>query len=222
MTSAEPGTAGFVAFGTARVDRPETGRALAELLAGEMRDEARLAHGFFSSRIHLSLDGTAVVNRGEWLSEAARDAHTSQDNGLLGSLPGRRGVVSTTIFSGARAACVEGPAVGERTGFAAVATRHVSGHEAAGAVVDLLVRTGEWKRHSAGFISATAYVGPDGRTFVNYPRWVDEDAYRHYVADPRIAVAQDAIARLEIASPEYLLCRVTADIETPSLSGRKR
>jgi hypothetical protein len=60
----------------------------------------------------------------------------------------------------------------------------------------------------AGFVGATAYLSADGRTFLNYPRWVDEAAYRAYMADPRITEGQEDIAVLETAPPEFVECRI--------------
>jgi hypothetical protein len=149
------------------------------------------------------LDGGAVVIRAVWPDEASHRATSG--------LAGRRGVLSTTTFGGTAAPGLHGPAAGRAPGIVAVATRHFAGRDSADAVLRLLGESGDWKRGFPGFISATPYLSHDGRTFVNYPMWVDEAAYRAWMADPRIAEGQQEIARLEVAPPEYLVCRVAAD-----------
>jgi hypothetical protein len=85
-----------------------------------------------------------------------------------------------------------------------LAVRHVAGLDAAHELGQLLLASGEWKRGIAGFIGATAYISADGRQFINYVRWVDEPAYDAYMADPRIAEGQPAIAGAEAAKPEFI------------------
>jgi quinol monooxygenase YgiN len=93
-----------------------------------------------------------------------------------------------------------------------VATRHLADQESADAALKLLNATADWKRRFPGFISAIPYVSTDGTIFVNYPTWVDEPAYRAWMADPKIAEGQAEVAQLDVSSPEFLTCRVTADI----------
>lgn len=210
----------FSTFDTLRVDRPEMAVALTDILTSEVR-EARHTAGFVSGRVHLSVDGTTVVSCGQWGSAADyhASATASPGGGVPGSLASRPEVIASTTFRGTRAASVDGPSVAEPPGFVAIATRHVDGHESARVMVDLLIQSGEWKRDFPGFISATPYISLDGRTFVNYPQWVSEVAFDRYMADPRVAEGQAAIARLEVAPPEFVLCRVVANIDAGTGSG---
>lgn len=162
------------------------------------RNDERLAHtdGPVSARIHLSLDGSTVVN-GQWWADADhyRAGHRTDPAG------------STTV-SGTQVAEIAGGSAGEHPGFAVLATRHLGGPDDARLLRDLFCRSGEWKSRMAGFVGATAYLSADGRTFLNYPRWVDEAAYRAYMADPRITEGQEDIAVLETAPPEFVECRI--------------
>jgi hypothetical protein len=97
-----------------------------------------------------------------------------------------------------------------------LATRHVRNAEAANALGELLVQSGEWKKYLPGFIGAAAYVSADGRDFLNYPRWTDAAAYDSYMADPRIAQGQGAIASNEDAEPEFIRCRSVPGTATRS------
>ncbi|ONI90818.1 hypothetical protein ALI144C_02365 [Actinosynnema sp. ALI-1.44] len=218
MTSAHARSAGpdFFTFETLRVDRPETAGVLADILVGEVRDHARHTAGFVTGRVHLGVDGTTVVSCGQWGSAADHSNSTKAGpgRGALGSLANRPEVTAATTFGGTRAAGVDGPAAAEPPGFVAVATRHVAGHESASAMVDLLVQSGEWKRDFPGFISATPYISLDGKTFVNYPQWVNEAAFHRYMAAPRIAEGQAAVASLEVAPAEFVLCRVVMTIDS--------
>lgn len=217
MTSANifSRTMGFGTFDALRVDRPATATELVGLLVKEVYAGFRHTPGFVSSRIHMSLDGTTVVSHGRWTSDAdyRNSLEASPGGGALRTLSSQPGVLSATAFGGAAAGSIEGPVTTEPPGIVAVATRHVAGHESARAVGELLLQSGEWKRHTRGFIAATAYISPDGMTYVTYPQWIDEPAYHTYMADPRIAEVQEEIARLEVAPPEFLLCRMVAHIK---------
>ncbi|MGW0331542.1 putative quinol monooxygenase [Streptomyces sp. NPDC003011] len=203
----------MAAFDVLRVDGPATADALAGLIAREVDAWVSRAPGFVLSRVHIALDGRAVVHHTRWSDEARyRTSYPGHpDAGALRGLQRRPGVVSATMFRGTPARGITGPAAGRAPGIVAVATRHFAGPRQAGAVVDLLHRTGEWKREFHGFISATPYLDPEGRTFVNYPMWTDRSAYDAWMADPRIAEGQSEIARLETAPPEYLVCTVASE-----------
>lgn len=217
MTSAEPAAGpGFVTFGVLRADRPETADALVGLLTGEVTRWVRHTEGFVSSRVHVGTDGTTVVNRGEWTGEEAyRTSFEGNPEGaVLRSLGTRRGVLAASVFRGRPAAPpLEGPAVNARPGVAVVATRHLGDRASARTVLEMLADSGAWKRHHPGFVSAAPCVDEGGTTLVNYPTWVDETSYREWMADPRISEGQEELARLEVAPPEYLLCRVAAQVD---------
>ncbi|MER6808878.1 antibiotic biosynthesis monooxygenase [Spirillospora sp. NPDC000708] len=182
-----------VTFEIFRTDGPATAGALVEAAKGLLDP--------VTARVHTALDDMAVVIR--TVRPDAASSHTT------GKLADHAGVLSTTTFQGTSVPGLTGPEAGREPGIVAVATRHFAGRDSAAAVLRLLAGSGEWKRDFPGFISATPYLSPDGRTFVNYPMWVDEAAYRAWMADPRIAEGQEEIARLEVAPPEYLVCRVT-------------
>jgi quinol monooxygenase YgiN len=216
--------AGFVTFGVLRAAHRATATMLVDGMTSEAHENQRHVAGFVSSRIHLSLDGTTVVNRGRWASEADYRSYvrTASSGSELYGFSNRPGVLAATLFRGTPAPGIEGPAAAEKPGIMAVATRHIGGPESARAVVDLLRRTGEWKRYFPGFISATPYISQDGRTYVNYPQWVSEAAYHAYLADPRIADGQAEIARYEVAPPEFVLCRLVTNIEATSFGNPER
>jgi quinol monooxygenase YgiN len=205
-----PRPAYTAAFEVLRVDGPHTADALAGLIAREVDAWVGETSGFLLSRVHVALDGRAVVHHTRWRDEAAyRTRYLGHPRaGALRGLDRRPGVVSATVFAGAPAGGIAGPAAGRAPGVVAVATRRFAGPEQAREVVDLLHRTGAWKRDMPGFISATPYLAPDGRTFVNYPMWTDRSAYDAWMADARIAEGQREIARFETAPPEYLVCAV--------------
>jgi SAM-dependent methyltransferase len=94
-----------------------------------------------------------------------------------------------------------------------VALRRMDGVDSARALADLLVGSGDWKRVFPGFVAAASHISDDGRLYVNYPQWVSETAYDAYMADPRNAGGQGAIAALEDGPPEFLMCTVVAQIE---------
>ncbi|CAG7657833.1 putative quinol monooxygenase [Actinacidiphila bryophytorum] len=221
MPSAEPG---FVTFGVLHTDGARASADAAAAITAEVREWVRHAPGFVSSRVHLGVADDVVVHRGEWTDpESYRTSF--QDSPAAGRLHGAAGwpgVTGATVFRGAPAAGISGPAAGRRPGTVVVATRHLSGPAATAALLGLLHGSGEWKRDSPGFVSATPYVDADGRTFVNYPVWVDRAAYDAWMADPRIPAGQQEIARLEVAPPEYLLCTVVSDIAAAPAAGTPR
>ncbi|WP_455354473.1 hypothetical protein [Streptomyces sp. SYSU K217416] len=225
MTSANPNPpvreAGFATFDVLRTDSPETATALAGLIAGEVNAWVRHADGFVSSRTHIALDGTSVVHCGRWTdARTYRSSFTDRPEGrVLHTLADRPGVHSASVFRGTPAAGLRGPAAGRKPGLVGFAVRRLSGPEAARTVHGLLTDSGEWKRESAGFISATPYIGEDGTTFVNCPMWVDRSAYDTYMKHPKIAEGLEEVARLEVAPPEFLLCTVAAETEAPGSHG---
>ena len=201
-------------WGTFDIFRTE-GAAAAEAAAEAITRKLRLVFGslpgLLAARVHMDLGGTVVVCRGQWASPASGIA------GNPAALPLREiaempGVLTTTALSGVPAAGLQGPDAGRPPGIAMVATRHLADQESADAALKLLNATADWKRRFPGFISAIPYVSTDGTIFVNYPTWVDEPAYRAWMADPKIAEGQAEVAQLDVSSPEFLTCRVTADI----------
>lgn len=221
MSRAGPGggsaapAGGFVRFEVLRTAGTEAAAALVDTLTQETRDVMTRAPGFRSARIHLGTDGTTVITRAEWAGEEDHRTHLLRHPAARAprDLPDRPEVVAATSFHGTRVPGIEGPAAHSRPGVAVLATRHLSGPEGTAAVLDLLSRSGEWKRRFPGFVGAAPCVSPDGRTFVNYPLWVSESAYRSWMADPRIAEGQEELARLEVAPPEYLVCTVAAQLD---------
>ncbi|MFF4412768.1 antibiotic biosynthesis monooxygenase family protein [Streptosporangium sp. NPDC001559] len=204
----------FVTFDVFRTDGVATAGILAETITRELSSLVGEAPGFVSARVHTDLGGTTVVVRGEWAdARAHRGFVLGHPAGrTLRELANRPGVLSVTAFGGVPEAGLRGPAAGRVPGIVAVATRYLADRESAEALLRLLADSGEWKRHFPGFISATPYLAPDAKTFVNYPMWVDEAAYRAWMDDPRITTGQEEITRLEVAPAEYLVCRVVADI----------
>ncbi|POX63172.1 hypothetical protein C3492_13635 [Streptomyces sp. Ru62] len=222
-TAPQPGSvpaasAHAAAFEVLRVDAAATADTLMSVIAREVTAHIVEAPGFLLSRLHVALDGRAVVHHTRWRSEADYRASGLGDvrAGALRGLHRRPGVVSATVFLGAPAGGISGPAAGRAPGVVAVATRHFAGPRQAGEVVALLHRTGTWKRDFPGFIRATPYLSPDRRTFVNYPMWTDRAAYDAWMADPRIAEGQSEISRYETAPPEYLVCTVASETAAPS------
>lgn len=211
MTSLQKQTH-FAAFDVLRVEGGGTADALADSITSEVAAWVSAAPGFLLSRVHVGLDGSTVVHHTRWTDEERYRTSflDAQEAGVLCDVGRRSGVLASSVRTGVPAGGIEGPAAGRPPGVVAVATRHFTGPGPARAVVDLLHRTGEWKRDFPGFISATAYLSSDGTMFVNYPMWVDRSAYDAWMADPRIAEGQAEIARLESAPPEYLVCTVAA------------
>lgn len=212
MTAKE--NSAFVTFDTVRVDSAETAGTLLDLLGKEIRDRLANASGCLLARGHVSTAGTTVVLHERWATEADYRASFPGfpcDTAVPADITARPGVRSVAAFRGIELAGIDGPDAGRRPGVVSVATRHVDDRDAAHAVGRLLLRSGDWKRHFPGFVGAAAYLSEDGRTYVNYPQWMDEDAYLAYMADPRIAEGQAEIASFEIAEPEFVLCRVVGE-----------
>ncbi|PSJ25305.1 hypothetical protein B7P34_28830 [Streptosporangium nondiastaticum] len=206
---------GWVTFGTLKADSPRTAAALVESITREVTAWVRHTPGFVSARTHLSVDGTTVVNRGQWESETLYREFFQENPAaaVLRSLADHPGVLEATVFAGTEAPGLQGPEAGAEPGMVAVATRHLAGGDSAAALMELLADSGEWKRSFPGFISATPHFSKDGTAFVNYPMWVSEVAYRSWMADPRIGEGQAEIARLEVAPPQYLVCTVASHID---------
>jgi hypothetical protein len=208
--------AGFVIFTTLRVERLDEVAGLVETIAREVDEWLRHVVGFRSSRIHVSQDGTTVVHGSWWADETGprTGLRSGSGTGVPRDPAAWPGPASVTEFRGVRIAHIDGPAAGERPGVLSVATRTVDGHESARALADLLLRSGDWKRQATGFISATAYVSLDGTQYLNYPQWVDETAFRAYMADPRLSEGQVQIGHVETAPPVFVMCTVVADRES--------
>ncbi|MEV6655077.1 hypothetical protein [Streptomyces sp. NPDC051219] len=223
MTSVNPPAreAGFATFGVLRTDSPGTATALVGLIAREVNAWVRHSDAFVSSRTHIALDGTSVVHCGRWTDEETYgSSFTDRPEGhVLHTLAGRPGVRSATVFRGAPAAGLHGPAAGLKPGLVGFAVRRLSGAQAARTVHGLLTASGEWKRDCAGFISATPYIGTDGTTFINCPMWVDRSAYDSYMSHPKITEGLEEVARLEVTPPEFLLCTVATEIPAPGSHG---
>jgi quinol monooxygenase YgiN len=209
-------TAGFATFETFELDGVDAADTVVGLLTDHLRTVLRGAPGFVSARLHISFDGAVVVRLVEWRSEAAwRDV----DAGGPAALPAVR---RTTYFAGRRTTGLVGPDEGKPATVAVVATRHLAGHDAAQAVLELLSDSGERKRTFPGFISATPYLSDDGTMLVNYPQWVDESAFQAWMADPQIAGARDKVTQYELAPPDIVICRVHTRIDEPAAIGDGR
>ncbi|ANN15837.1 hypothetical protein SD37_09370 [Amycolatopsis orientalis] len=219
MTSVKPGASpvGFASIETLRIVDSGELRTFVDLLAHEVHACDVFARGFISAQICVSLDSTTVVRRSHWADESSYRAFlaTARSRGSLSDCPG---VHSLSVFEGAPKVGIEGPALGDTPGIVVVATRHLSGHESARAVLGLLTKSGEWKRRFPGFISATPYVSEDGKTFVNCPMWVDERAFDAWMADPRIAEARHEVVVQEAAPPDVVVCVLDEQIEASEAS----
>ncbi|WP_093798122.1 antibiotic biosynthesis monooxygenase [Streptomyces sp. Wb2n-11] len=215
MTDIPAPEAGFVTFDVLAAERPETADELVDAITAESTARTRHSPGFISSRVHVSTDRRTVVHRGQWRGAADHRAALADGRtpDVLTALSNRPDVRAVTAFRGAPAPGIDGPRLGARPEYVAVATRHLHGRESFDTLMGLLARSGEWKRRHRGFISTTPHISPDGRTFVNYVMWADESSYHAWMADPRISEGQEEIARLEEAPPAYVLCTVAADIE---------
>jgi quinol monooxygenase YgiN len=213
MPSAET----LVLFDRLQVERPSLTAALAadvtELLA-PLVPPTPVGGPPASVRVHLDESSGIVVVRGVWalptVGAISWDGYPGVQ--VLNAVASDSRVKSSSRFVGAQAPGLTGPQWGRPPGIVAVATRHLAGPQAAATLLDLLARSGEWKRDFPGFIAATPYLSADRRTFINYAQWVDESAYQAWMADPRIGEGQREIAGLEVAAPEYLLCRLSAEL----------
>lgn len=197
-------------FEAVRVADPADAESIAAKLAPLFDQQV----DYLSSHTYVSIDGTTVVHCGEWTTDSPHPPPANPCDGLLRTLANESGLSVVRNFMGRLAVSIDGPAAQEPPGVAVLATRHVKDADAAYALGELLVRSGEWKRYLSGFIGAAAYVSADGREFLNYPRWVDAAAYEAYMADPRIAAGQGAIASNEDAKPEFIRCRSVPGIAT--------
>ncbi|MFD7923238.1 hypothetical protein ACFV3R_28950 [Streptomyces sp. NPDC059740] len=198
-------------FVVLRTGTPDAADRCLAGMARQAREHHRGLPGFVSARLHREDAGRAAVLRTLWDRTAATGPEAAVSSlRTLGEEPGVGGVF---VFDGVSAAGLAGPAMGDPPGKVAVAVRHLHHAEAMKGLLGLLAASGEWKRHFPGFISATPYLGNDGRTFVNYPMWTGDSAYRAWMADARIAEGQDEIALLEAAPPEYLVCTVTDQVD---------
>lgn len=198
-------TAGFATFDVFRTDGPAVTAGLAEDVARELRCRTRYLPGFAMARVHTGIAGEAVVGYVAWTEPWPRESGLQE----LADLPG---VHATTALGGTPRPGLTGTAAGRPPGMAAIAIRYLAGSHSAEAVLELLAASGKWKQDFPGFIAAIPHVSPDSRIFVNYPMWTDEAAYRAWMDDPRIPEGQQEVARLEVRPPEYLVCRVTAEI----------
>lgn len=199
---------GFVTFCSLRTGRSDVARELSETIVYGLKSGISGSEGFRGALLHLSHDESTVVVRADWRDESARSRALDDTPGgrVLTGLPERPGVLAADSFGGVPEAGIAGPDAGREPGVVVVAKRHVGGRRNARALVSLLHESGAWKSGFPGFVSANAYISPDGGTYVNYPRWVDESAYRAYMADPRNSAGQKKVARLEVAEPEFVLC----------------
>lgn len=212
MAQQESSTDSLTTFTVLRTDAPIT----AERVLDAVRRAATTSHvpGFGSARLYLTDDRDTVVVLGQWASAEAYAAALADHPGIAGwqdaaELPG--------VHVGTSSACravpgLDGPAAGEPEGVTVVAIRHLT-PGAADNVLELLERSGGWKRSFPGFIAATPYVSADGTVFVNHARWADEEAYRAWMGDPRISEGQEEIAAHETAPAEYLRCAFVAHVE---------
>lgn len=198
-------------FDIFRTESATAAEAVAEAAARKLRSVSGDLPGLLAARVHVDLGGTVVVCRGQWASPVSGSADDPPVLPLreIAEMPGAG---TMTPLGGIPAEGLEGPAAGRPPGIAVIAIRHLADRESADAALKLLSATGDWKRGFPGFISAVPYFSADGTLFVNYPTWVDEAAYRAWMADPKIAPAKAEVAQLDVSAPEFLTCRVTADI----------
>lgn len=205
---------GFVVFATLHLDRTASIAPVLDAMAGPAQNLLRGTVGLHRARLHAGKD-VAVVALGTWWTDRSGYLAWLESvpaDSVLRHPETMPGVVEVIGFEGVPLAHIDGPAAGERPGLMGIVTRHVGNHESARAVADLLERTGDWKDNAAGFVSATASINSDGTRFFNYPQWVDQSAYDAYMADPRLSEAQDDVAQLEAAAPEFLLCTLEVEL----------
>jgi quinol monooxygenase YgiN len=223
-TSEEADGPGFVSFWTVAAAGTDAARTLLSYFVGDLRHLVK-ALGLRSAQVHLDVDGTTVVVRSEWQGEDAHEAFWASDDGKRWREIGNRAEVTwTRTAGGVLLPRLDGPDKDSAPGVVVIATRHVGHRDNALRLAGLLERSGDWKRDFPGFVSAEAAISADGATFVNYPRWVDEESFRAYMTDPRNAARQPDIAGLEVAAPEIVRCAVVAEITnragTTERSGR--
>ncbi|MFI8102729.1 antibiotic biosynthesis monooxygenase family protein [Streptomyces sp. NPDC086023] len=215
--STTPSPEPFVTFDTWHTESRAAASGLADALAAELRDRYAPAPGFAFARVHLGLDGRTVVTCTEWDAQAHWTAAAAAlpAGAALRTEPG-------SAFRGTRAAHVAGPEAGTAPGIVSIATRHVGTAVAARSLLRHLLDTADWKRTFPGFVSATPFISLDGGTYLNYPQWTDEAAYRAYMTDPRNAAAQGGIAALEVAPPEFVMAVVHAQVTAADEAGAGR
>ncbi|HEY3750132.1 MAG TPA: hypothetical protein VGL80_13110 [Pseudonocardiaceae bacterium] len=186
----------------------------AELVAAQVAPLFDRQLDYLSSHTFVSIDGTTVVHCGEWTTDSPHLPTANPSDDLLRALAKESGLSVVQNFMGTLLVSIDGPVPQAPPGVAVLATRHVKDFDAANTLGELLVQSGEWKQHLSGFIGAAAYISADGREFLNYPRWVDAAAYEAYMADPRIAEGQGAIASNEDAKPEFIRCHSVPGVTT--------
>ncbi|MFK0173383.1 antibiotic biosynthesis monooxygenase [Streptomyces sp. NPDC090306] len=200
---------GFVAYEVVTVTSG-TAVAAADRVVEEMRAAAGRRAGFRTARVHVAPDGPVVIVRSVWDDEAAHLGHREAAP-LAAVADGREALVC----GGSPAPGIVGPAAAAEPGIVAVAIRYLGGQRSAREVLRLLRLSGEWKRAFPGFVRADPCLSADGRLFVNYAQWVDAEAHRAWMADPRIGEGQHEIAAHETAAPRYFLGRTVARVDAP-------
>ncbi|MBZ3906418.1 hypothetical protein [Streptomyces griseiscabiei] len=211
MTSADAAREGFRTFLVLRTDGTGVAQEAVRALVEQTSDPSR-PDGFLSSRIHLGLDGDVVVHSVAWRDEtSARDGYPARVEEALLDRLGRKALLRTDLVGGTPEPGVRGPSANSPPGLVCVAVRHVADRAAAEAMADLLRRSGDWKKDFPGFVSATPYIGTDGRTYVNYPQWTDRGAFDAYMSDRRNVDGQQGISALEVAPPDLFLCTLVAE-----------
>jgi len=209
----------FVVFDSVSVRDASTSGWVVHRMESDTASAYRGASGFIGDRLHLSADGHTVVRRVEWTGEAdyqlALARHVSR--GTPADMSGAPEIRGEGTFRGWTAPGLRGPDPGAPAGVVIVATRHLRDPKSCTALIELMAGGGEWKQRFPGFVSATPHLGTDGRTFITYSAWVDDAAYKAWIADPRVTSGQEAIARLEVAPPEYQLCTIVPTVSSSRL-----
>ena len=200
----------FVVFDSVTVRDASKSGWVIQRMGSDTASVFREASGFIGDRLHLSTDGHTVVRRVEWAGEAdyqlALARHAS--SGAPADMSGAPEIRGENTFRGWTAPGLHGPDPAARPGVVVVATRHLRDAKSCTVLLELMAGSGDWKQRFPGFVSATPHLGTDGRTFITYSAWVDDAAYKSWISDPRITSGQEAIARLEVAPPEYQLCGI--------------
>ena len=200
----------FVVFDSVTVRDSTTSGWVSHRMESDSASAYRGESGFLGDRLHVSANGHTVIRRMEWAGEADYQLAVAR-HASRGSPPDMRGapeIAGEVTFRGWTAASLRGPDLAATPGVVVVATRHLRDPESCVSLLGLMAQSGEWKQRFPGFVAAIPHLGTDGRTFITYSAWVDDAAYRAWISDPRISSGQEAIARLEVAPPEYLLCGI--------------
>ncbi|MEU3343058.1 hypothetical protein [Streptomyces sp. NPDC006668] len=171
--------------------------------------------GFVSARYYEGVEKGTFVTRLHWADEerwrsyqeAAGRSGTALEE-RIGQLKGAR----HTVFVGEQVAGFAGPDADEKPGYSVVTTRHVADREGAFGVHRALMKTAEWKHSCAGLIAATPYISLDGRSFLNNPTWVDQEAFDSYVAQPGLASGIADAAVHEVAPRTETFCRFLQEV----------